>query len=399
MAEINKLAIVGAGVMGHGIAAVAAISGQSVNITDIKREFLEHAKGQISTSVAKLSEKGTIKEKPEEIVRRIQFTTDLSQAVRDVDLVIEAVSENLQLKSKILGDIEKYASPRAIIATNTSGLSINMLSEATRRPDRFIGMHWFNPPVLNPMVEIVKSDRTSDAVVHAIIDACKRYKKITVVAKKDVWFFLVVRAQAGWHLEGALMVNAGRASVQEIDAMVRYKLGLAMGPFETADLTGAAELRYTGLESTKKILKTSPSFEPWPALLAAFELVVDKFYKPMTEKGLVGIKSGKGFYTYPGPGKYRKVDLPREASDKVNPIEMLAVAANTSAWCVTNGVGTIDEVDLSYRQAYNWPKGIFQFVKEYGVRNIIEQLENKQKSAPESIKGLYEPDPLLAKLT
>lgn len=399
MTDINKVAVIGAGVMGHGITEVAAINGQNVNLVDVKQEFLDRAKEQITTSVTKLSEKGTVKEKPEEVLRRINFTADLGQAVRDVDLVIEAVFEDVDVKSNILRDADKYARPNTILATNTSGLSINVLSQATKRPERVIGMHWMNPPVIMPFIEIVRAERTSEAALQGTLDACKRYKKEVVVAKKDVWFFLAARAQAGWHLEGALMVNSGKATPQEIDAMVRYKLGMAMGPFETADLTGAAEIRCMGLESAKKILKMRPEFEPWPAFLAAFQNVVDVLYRPMKDKGLTGVKKGKGFYTYPAPGKYQKVDLPREAAEKVNPVEMLAVAANTSAWCVSNGVGTIEEVDLSFRRAYSWPKGIFQFVKEYGARNMIKQLEEKQKAAPAAIKGLYEPNPLLTKLT
>ena len=332
MADINRVAVIGAGVMGHGIAEVAAISGQSVNLTDIKQEFLDRAKDQITSSVTKLSERGTVKEKPADVLARIKYTTDLGQAVKDVDLVIEAVSEDVGLKSKIWGDVDKHASPTTIFATNTSGLSVNVLSQATKKPERFIGMHWMNPPVLMPLVEIVKGERTSEAALQAVFDACKRYKKETVVARKDVWFFLAARAQAGWHLEGALMVNAGKATVAEIDAMARYKLGLNMGPFETADLTGAAEIRCTGLESARKIMAMRPEFEPWPAFLASFEFVVEKLYRPMKDKGLVGVKAGNGFYTYPGPGKYQKVELPKEAAEKVNPADVLCDAANTSAW-------------------------------------------------------------------
>lgn len=395
MTEMMNVAIIGAGIMGHGIAEVAAISGQNVNLVDVSEEILTHAKERIEASVSKLYKKGVIKDEPSKVIKRIRFTSDLEEAVRGVDLVIEAVPEDIEVKRKIFTEIDRYAPIQTIFATNTSGLSVNALSQATSRPERFVGMHWMNPPVLMPLIEIVRGDLTNEAVIHKVIDLCKHYGKETVIAKKDVWYFLSARSQVGWHLEAAIMVHQGRASVQEVDAMARYKLGLPMGPFEMADLTGACEIRTTGLESAKKILKERPEFEPWPALLAAFEYAVDKLWRPMSQKGLTGVKAGKGFYAYPTPGEYRKVDISREIADKVNPIELLAPAANTSAWCVTNGVGTREEVDLCFRRAYGWPKGIFQLVQEFGAQAITKELEKKQKSAPEALQAFYEPDQLL----
>jgi enoyl-CoA hydratase/3-hydroxyacyl-CoA dehydrogenase len=271
------------------------------------------------------------------------------------------------------------------------------LSEATGRPDLFIGMHWMNPVVIMPLIEIVKGAKTSEETVKKTIGLCGRYGKETVMAQKDVWFFLSARAQAGWHMDSALMVHNGRATVQEIDAMARYKLGLAMGPFEVADLTGAAEIRVKGLASVKKVLNKMPDFEPWADFLAVFTHVVEEFWKPMMEKGLTGVKAGKGFYSYPWPGKFKKAHIPEDAGDKVRPVEALACAINTSAWCVTNSVGSVDDVERCFRRAYNWPKGVFELAREHGYKNIIRELENKQKAAEESIKGFYEPDPLILK--
>lgn len=391
----SKVTVIGAGIMGSGIAEVAAMSGQDITLVDVSEEFLGRAREGISTSLSKLREKRTIKENPDEIIGRIKFTIDMEQALKNTDLVLEAVPEDIELKSRIFRDADKLAPSDAIFATNTSGLSINILSEATSRPDRFIGMHWMNPPVLMPIIEIIKGARTSEEVVQTIVDLCTRYNKEVVMARKDVWFFLSARSQSGWHLDTALMVYNGQASVQEIDAVARYKLGLSMGPFETADLTGAADIRVKGLESVKKLLEKAPGFEPWPAFLAAYEYMVAVFWRPIQEKGLTGVKAGHGFYAYPAPGKYKRVDISREGAEKVNPVETLAAAANTAAWCVTNGVGTVEEVERCFKQAYNWPKGIFEFAREYGFESIVKQLENKQQTAPESIKALYEPDPLL----
>jgi enoyl-CoA hydratase/3-hydroxyacyl-CoA dehydrogenase len=397
MPEIRTVAIIGAGIMGHGIAEVAAMSGQDVMLVDVSQKFLSRASEEISASLTKLSEKGALRETSEKILGRIRFTTDIQEAVRDVDLVLEAVPEDIGLKSRVLSEADKLAPAHAIFASNTSGLSISVLSEATNRPDRFVGMHWMNPPVRMRLVELIKGDKTSEQAVGSILDLCKRYNKEPVIAKRDVWFFLSARSQTGWHLETALMVHGGRASVQDIDAMARYKLGLPMGPFEIADLTGAADIRVQGFESAKKILERRPSFEPWPAFLAALGYVVEQFWRPIRGKGLTGVKVGKGFYTYPAPGKYKRVDIPEDAADKVNPVEALAAVANTSAWCVTNGVGSIEDVERCFKLAYNWPKGVFEFVREYGASSIVKELRSKQKTAPEPIKAFYEPDPLLLK--
>ena len=177
--------------------------------------------------------------------------------------------------------------------------------------------------------------------------------------------------------------------------MARYKMGLPMGPFELADFTGSNEIRTSGLKSIKKLIEKYPDFEPWQAFFIAFEYITEVVSKPLAEKGLVGVKSGKGFYTYAEPGKYQKVEIYEKLADKVNPAKALAVAANTSAWCVTHSVGSMEEVEKSFKLAYGWPKGIFEFVEEYGPTNIVKELYNGLETAPEPIKSIYEPDPLL----
>jgi enoyl-CoA hydratase/3-hydroxyacyl-CoA dehydrogenase len=253
-----------------------------------------------------------------------------------------------------------------------------------------------NPPVVMRLIEIVKGAKTSEETVQTITDLCQNvYGKQVVVVEKDVWGFLSGRSHMGWNLGTAHLYHAGGATAEEIDAMARYKMGLPMGPFELADFTGLNELRVGGLGSIRKILGESPEFEPWEGYLKAFEYITEVISKPMVEKGLTGVRTGKGFYSYPEPGKYRKVEVSKILADRVNPVKALAVAANTSAWCVTNGIGSMEDVEKCFRLAYSWPKGIFEFVKQYGPKNVVRELRRGVETAPEPMKLIYNPDPLL----
>lgn len=396
MLGINKVVVIGAGTMGHGIAQVAATAGQEVKLVDISEELLSRATDKILWSLGKLAEKAAIKESPQGIARRITCTTDLPKAVGDADLVIEAVPEDIELKIKILADADKAAPSHTILATNTSGLPIVALSAGTSRPDKFVGTHWMNPPVFMRLVEIIKGAGTSEETLQKIITLCQQYyRKEVVVAKEDVWNFLTGRAHMGWNLGPAYLCYTGEVTAEEIDAMARYKMGLPMGPFELIDFTGSNEIRVGGLRSIKMILEKFPSFEPWPAFFRAFEYITEAVSKPMVERGLAGVKSGKGFYTYPEPGKYQKVEISKKLAGKVNPAKALALAANTSAWCVTHRVGSVEDVEKSFKLAYGWPKGIFEFVEEYGPANIIKELYHGLEVAPEPMRLIHEPDPLL----
>jgi len=397
MENIEKIAVVGAGTMGHGIAQVLAMSGQNVSLMDISVEILQDAKRRINASLTKLYDKHVLDETPRAVLRRLQFCTNLDEALRDKGLVIESVPEDFDLKLKILKECSRVAPEKAIIATNTSGLSVSLLSEASGRPEQCIGMHWMNPPYRSRIIEIVKGDKTRADVVKTIIKQCKRYNKEVVLANRDIWFFLSARSQAGWHLETAMMALREHGNTEEIDSMARNRLGLPMGPFELADLTGAADIRVLGLQSLKPILIQKPDFEPWPAFRAMFEYIVNAFWRPIRDKGLTGVKAGKGFYSYPSPGIYRKPDVRSELAHKIDELGPLSATANTAAWCVTNDVATVEEVDRCFKLAYNWPKGIFEFVNEYGAEAMVQTLRKLQANAPLQIKSFYEPDDLLCK--
>ena len=393
--SIDKVAVIGSGLMGYGIAQVAAMSGQEVTLIDISNEALASALLKIRESLNRLSAKGKIQESPQSVLKKIRTTTELSNGVSDADFVIEAVFEDINLKRKLLSEVDAHAPKHAILATNTSGLSVTVIAEATRKAEKVIGMHWMNPPQIMKGIEIIKSKYTAEETLQSTLDLCKRYGKDPILARKDVWFFLAARAQTGWQLEAGLMYLRKEADFKEIDAIGRYKIGLPMGPLELMDFTGTVDIRTRGLDSTENILKTFPEFEPWPAFLALYRYLVKELWAPLREKGLSGVKSGRGFYQYPG-GKYVKPEISQELAGKVDPIQLLAPAMNTAAWCVSNGVGSLNDVNRSFRLAYGWPKGIFEFVDEYGPGNVASILKAKEEKAPEDLRNFYKVDPLLA---
>ncbi len=392
---MEKLAVIGSGLMGHGIALVAATSGQEVSLIDISDAILQKAVQKMTESVKKLAEKGKIKESPESVLKRIQTTTSIPDGVKDANYVIEAVLEDIDLKRKIFADLDKYAPKDAILATNTSGLSVTVIAEATQKREKVIGMHWMNPPQLMKLVEIIKSKYTDEQTLQSTLNLCRKYGKEIVIAQRDVWYFLAARARAGWSVESYLMYMKKEAGFMEMDAFARYKIGLPMGEFELADFTGAVDIRSRGLASVEKILKINPEFEPWPAFLSAYRHLTQELWEPLNKQGLSGLKTGKGFYSYPG-GKYVKPEIPQELAAKIDPIQIMASTINAAAWCVTNHVGTVEDVNKSFKLAFGWPRGVFEFVDDYGIPEIIDVLKAKEKKAPDWLRDFYKVDPLLS---
>ncbi len=391
---INNIAVIGSGLMGHGIAQVAAMSGQDVILIDIKNEFLDRAMQRIENSLDVLSRKDKLKENPESIKKRIRTTVDLKKGVGNADYVIEAVPENIDLKQNILCDVDAHAPSHAIIATNTSGLSISAIAEATKREEKVIGTHWMNPPQLMKLVEVINGKYTNDETFQTTIALLGAYNKEIVVAKKDVWLFLAARSRLGYSLETNLMYLQKGATHLELDAVARYKLGLKMGEFELMDFAGSVDIKPQGLNSTETILKTRPDFEPWSVLLELNRHLAKEFWLPMAEKGLKGVKDSKGFYDHPD-FRFKKPEIQRELAECLDPLELLAPGLNTSAWCVTNGVGSIEDVNKSFRLAFNWPKGIFDYLDDYGIDDVKAMLKKKMENAPQWLQSYYEIDPLL----
>ena len=241
VSDVKKIGVVGAGVMGHGIAQVLARSGFDVTILDVSREILEKALQLIMNGpfgLVKLVEKGKLtKEEAERIVERIRTTTDYKELCDDVDLVIEAVPEDPDLKKKIFKQLDELCPAKTLIASNTSGIMITDLASAVRRREKFIGMHWFNPAPVMPLIEVVRGASTSDETYNLIVEISKRLGKVPIEAKDGPGFF-TTRFIISWLMESVRLFELDVAGIKEIDQMCKLAFRFPMGPFELMDLIG-----------------------------------------------------------------------------------------------------------------------------------------------------------------
>jgi enoyl-CoA hydratase/3-hydroxyacyl-CoA dehydrogenase len=377
--QIKRIAVIGAGTMGHGIAEVAALAGYEVWVYDIAEEFLKNAIEKIRWSVGKLYEKGQIKESTDIILSRIHTTLSFEEAVKNADFIIEAVPEKLDLKKDVFSRADRLSPSHAILATNTSSLPITEIAEATKRPDKVVGMHFFNPPPLMPLVEIVKGTMTSDETVKLTFELSKKFGKQPVIVKKDVPGFIVNRI-LGRLLNAACWIVANKqADIVEVDATLRYKLGFPMGAFELADYSGIDVFYFVFKAMSERgyVAHPCPLFE-------------EKF-----KANEIGMKTGKGFYTYPTPGKYTRPEIPKEKAEKVDPLLIISPAVNEAAWLLKEDIASRDDIDKACKLGLGYPKGILEYADEYGIDNIVKTLETlKNMTGWEE----YTPNPLLKQM-
>lgn len=374
-----KMVVVGAGVMGHGIAEVAALAGFDVVMVDVAEEFLAKGLEKIRWSLEKFVEKKRItKEAADAAFSRIRTSTNLAEAVVDTDLVIEAAPEDIKIKKNIFQVLSQNAPAHAILATNTSTLPITEIASATNRPEKVVGMHFFNPPPLMPLLEVIAGEKTSQETLAKAVEIGKKMGKTVVICRKDVPGFIVNRILTPLLNHSCQLVEDGVYTVAEIDSALRYRLGLPMGAFELADYTGIDVI----VLASKSIKERDPNTPP----------VCSQFQR-LYEKGNYGLKSGKGFYEYRG-GVYERPSIPREAGEKVDLVELMAPAINSAAWIVRNGVASLDDVETGVKLGLGWPKGVFQYADELGLDKVAAALTK----AAERYGDFYRPDPLIMEL-
>ncbi len=377
--NIKKITVLGSGIMGHGIAQVSAMAGYNVAMRDIDQSFLDKAMEKIKWSLNKLVENGKISSKDSEnILARISTSIDLKEALNNSDLVIEAVPEDMNLKKKVFAEVDKLAPSNAVFASNTSTLPITEIANTTSRPNKFIGIHFFNPPQLMPLVEVIPGAKTDSDLIDATMQYVKNVGKEPVLCGKDVAGFIVNRVFIPLVHEAAWSLQRESAKMTEIDAAVKFKLGFPMGIFELADYTGIDVVHKATVEMysrDKRVINPCPIVE---------ELFNNKNY---------GQKSGKGFYEYKS-GTYERVNLSKEDAEHYNPIRLLAVAVNNASWLITNGVSNRGDVDKAMKLGMGLKEGLFPIAEKFGLSTLISELRNAAKT----YGSFYEPDLTLIKL-
>jgi 3-hydroxybutyryl-CoA dehydrogenase len=281
--ELNKIAVMGAGLMGTGIAQVVAMGGYKVTVRDIAEDFLGRSKTKIEQKLKELAGKGRLSEQDAKgILSRITFTEDVKSAVADADFIIEAVPEDLELKRKVFSELDRLAEPSAILASNTSELSIGALASSTNRPKQVIGTHWFFPPQVMKLIEVIVTSETSQETLETTLTFCKKIGKEIVVCK-DAQGFITSRAISALVAECMRIYEEGIASIEDIDKAMRLGFNHPIGPFQLMDMSGL-DVVYHALEGLTKVY--GDRFKPGQKMA---ELV---------QTGHMGQKTGKGFYDH-----------------------------------------------------------------------------------------------------
>ena len=373
---VKNITVLGSGVMGHGIAQVSATAGYNVVLRDIKQEFLDKAMEKIKWSLDKLVSKEKIsKEEGESIFSRITPIVDLNEAVKNAELIIEVVPEIMDLKKLVYAELDKVAGPEVIFASNTSTLPITEIANTTSRPEKFIGIHFFNPPQLMKLVEVIPGEKTAQEITDLTQEYVKSVNKQAVLCRKDVPGFIINRLFIPMVHEACFAQDRTNATLEEIDSAVKFKLGFPMGIFELADFTGMDVIHKATVEMhlrDKKVINPHPTVE-----------------KMFDEKKL-GQKSGEGYYKY-SDDKYERVNLSEELAQKFNPIQLVANIVNNAAWLITNGASDIGEIEKAAQLGLGLKKPLFETAKEIGIKNIVDELNKLTEKYGE----FYKPDPLL----
>jgi enoyl-CoA hydratase / 3-hydroxyacyl-CoA dehydrogenase len=380
MKEVKNFVVLGAGAMGAQIGALAAESGFSVTIRDIEDKFLVRGRQIIEGNYDKRIAKGRFtEEKKKEILGRMRFVTDLKEAVKDADYILEAVPEILSLKQKVFAEASALAPATAIYTTNTSSLSITDVAKGLKDPSRMVGTHYFNPPGTLILLEIIKGEQTSqDAIEIADYVAKKMGREIVHV--KDGPGFLVNRIWCTMSNEADWMIDSGEAkSVLAIDSAVKYKMGLPMGLMEIDDILqgGAMDTRYHVLDHFREVF--GESYRPGPLCSIAYKA------------GNYGKRTGKGFYDW-SAGQTN--EIPMNAGTDVDTLRILVVGVNESAKLLQSASTIKEEIDRGVLTGLNYPRGILRMADSVGIDKVVAELNRLYKLYNEK-ENRYVPAKLL----
>lgn len=363
------IGVIGSGAMGSGIAQVAATAGHHVFIYDNNKSALNKSQSNLKVSLKKLVEKQKISEEVElSILSKITFLSDLTQ-LSNCNLVIEAIVENSEVKKSVFSQLEKIVSEDCIIASNTSSLSITSIASACLKPQRVIGIHFFNPATLMPLVEIIPGIATDLEIVATCKSLIDTWKKTTVIAK-DTPGFIVNRVARPFYSEALRIYEEGIADMATIDWAMREIGGFKMGPFELMDLIGH-DVNYVVTETVWTQFYFDPKFKP--ALSQ----------KRLLEAGFLGRKSGRGFYQY-GPDTTLPEALKNEELGNLIFTRILVMLINEAADTLYLNIANAQDIDLAMTKGVNYPKGLLKWADEIGINKVVHELT--------VLKDFYEED-------
>lgn len=374
-----KVAVIGSGTMGSGIAQVAATSGCQVKLFDLNNEALIKSKISLEKVLDRLIEKQKIdaaeKNRIQNNISYVNTLNDLS----DSDLVIEAIVENLEVKRKVFSELETLVSENTILASNTSSLSITSIAASCQKPERVIGIHFFNPAPLMQLVEVVPAIQTSNEVLNKTVQTISDWKKVVAVAK-DTPGFIVNRVARPFYSESLRILEEGFADMATIDWSLKEIGGFKMGPFELMDFIGH-DVNYVVTETVFTAFYFDPRYKP------------SLTQKRLVEAGYLGRKSGRGFYVYS-----KELPKPKEDKAKAQQIfdRVLVMLINEAADALFLNIASAKDIDNAMTKGVNYPKGLLAWADEKGINWCVEKLDELYNEYHED---RYRCSPILRKMS
>jgi len=369
LSKNSIIGIVGSGAMGSGIAQVAAKANHLVYVFDTSNEAIQKAELSLKSSLSKLVEKQKITDEIQiAITENIKFVSDINE-LATCNLIIEAIVENLEVKKSVFFNLEKIVGVDCVLATNTSSLSITSISSACKNPERVIGIHFFNPATLMPLVEIIPGIATSPQNTQSCKALVDSWNKVTVIVK-DTPGFIVNRVARPFYSEALRIYEEGIADIPTIDWAMKEIGGFKMGPFELMDLIGH-DVNYVVTETVWTQFYFDPKFKP--ALSQ----------KRLLEAGFLGKKSGKGFYNYIENTIQPEVTKNTELGNLIFK-RILVMLINEAADTLYLKIASAQDIDLAMIKGVNYPKGLLKWADEFGIANVLKELT--------ALKDFYEED-------
>ncbi|GIV27079.1 MAG: hypothetical protein KatS3mg027_0893 [Bacteroidia bacterium] len=357
---MQSIAVIGSGTMGTGIAQVALTNQCKVYLYDVSETALQKALQSIKNNLSKLVEKNKITEnQKDQYLQQLHLTHQLN-TIKDAELVIEAIIENLEIKKITFKEIESIVSPECILATNTSSLSVHSMIKELQHPERFLGIHFFNPAPLMPLVEVIPTLLTKNEVVQSALKILQQWNKTTVIAK-DTPGFIVNRIARPYYSEALRIYEEGIADIVTIDWTMKHLGGFKMGPFELMDLIGH-DVNYVVTETVWTQMYYDPKYKP------------SITQKRLLEAGLLGRKTGRGFYDYSQP-------LPTEPTIKDENLHqqifmrILAMLINEAIDALYWKIASKEDIETAMTKGVNYPKGLLHWADEIGHTTIFNELQ------------------------